>query len=144
MKLTAPLIYSLIACILLVSAPHADHLPVWVSVLSGILLTWRGYLTASGNTLPKRWLLLLVTIVCVGIIALSFHTLFGREVGVTLLILLGSLKLLELREVRDATVLIYLCCFVIITNFFYSQSIPTALFMLLTLLIIMSTWVLLQ
>jgi transglutaminase-like putative cysteine protease len=61
-----------------------------------------------------------------------------------LLILLGSLKLLELREARDAIVLIYLCCFVIITNFFYSQSIPTALFMLFTLLIIMATWVHLQ
>jgi transglutaminase-like putative cysteine protease len=109
-----------------------------------MLLGWRAYLTASGNPLPKRWQLLFVTLVCVGIIALSFHTLFGREVGVTLLILLGSLKLLELREVRDATVLIYLCCFVIITNFFYSQSIPTALFMLFTLLIIMATWVNLQ
>jgi transglutaminase-like putative cysteine protease len=144
MKLTAPLIYGLIACILLVSAPHAEHLPGWVSVVSTMLLAWRAYLTASGNPLPKRWQLLLVTLVCVGIIALSFHTLFGREVGVTLLILLGSLKLLELREVRDAIVLIYLCCFVIITNFFYSQSIPTALFMLFTVLIIMATWIHLQ
>ena len=73
-----------------------------------------------------------------------FHTLFGREVGVTLLILLATLKLLELRAVRDATVLIYLSSFIIITNFFYSQSIPTALFMLFTLLVIMATWVHLQ
>ena len=144
MKLTAPLIYGLIACLLLVSAPHADHLPIWVSILSVVMLAWRAYLTASGNALPKRWLLLLVTLICVGMIGLSFHTLFGREVGVTLLILLGSLKLLELRVVRDATVVIYLCCFVIITNFFYSQNIPTALYMMFTLLIIMSTWVHLQ
>jgi transglutaminase-like putative cysteine protease len=144
MKLTAPLIYGLIACLLLVSAPHAEHLPIWVSALSAVLLAWRAYLTATANSLPKRWMLLLVTLICVGFIALSFRTLFGREVGVTLLILLGSLKLLELREVRDATVLIYLCCFVIITNFFYSQSIPTAIYMLFTLLVIMATWVHLQ
>ncbi len=144
MKLTAPLIYGLIACILLVSAPHVEHLPLWVSALCAMLLAWRAYLTATGNALPERWLLLLVTLVCVGGIAFNFHTLFGRDVGVMLLMLLGSLKLLELREVRDATVLIYLCCFVIITNFFYSQSIPTALFMLFTLLIIMATWVHLQ
>src|ERR1019366_6320624 len=117
---------------------------IWVSALRAVLLAWRAYLTATANSLPKRWLLLLVTLICVGIIALSFHTLFGREVGVTLLILLGSLKLLELREARDATVLIYLCCFIIITNFFYSQSIAIALFMMFTLLIIMSTWVHLQ
>ncbi len=144
MKLPAPLIYGLIACILLVSAPHAEHLQLWVSAVCVMLLSWRAYITASGNPLPARALLLLVTLACVGGIALSFHTLFGREVGVTLLILLAALKLLELRAVRDATILIYLSCFIIITNFFYSQSIPTALFMLFTLLVIMATWVQLQ
>ncbi|OIQ99470.1 protein-glutamine gamma-glutamyltransferase [mine drainage metagenome] len=144
MKLTAPLIYGLIACILLVSAPHAEHLPLWVSAICSALLAWRAYLTWSGNPLPPRWLLLVVTLACVLAIAATFRTLFGREVGVTLLILLASLKLLEMRAVRDVTVLIYLSCFVIITNFFYSQSIPTALFMLLTLLVIMATWVHMQ
>src|SRR5487761_1948079 len=144
MKLTAPLIYGLIACILLVSAPHAEHLPLWVSAICSALLGWRAYLTWSGNPLPPRWLLLVVTLACVLAIAATFRTLFGREVGVTLLILLAALKLLEIRAVRDVTVLIYLSCFVIITNFFYSQSIPTALFMLFTLLVIMATWVHLQ
>lgn len=139
-----PLIYGLIACILLVSAPHADHLPLWVSGVGVSLLGWRAYISASGNALPARGLLLLITLACVGGIALSFHTLFGREVGVTLLILLAALKLLELRAARDATVLIYLSCFIIITNFFYSQNIPTALFMLFALLVIMATWVHLQ
>lgn len=140
MKLTHSLIYGLITCILLVSAPHAEHLPLWVSGLCVMLLSWRAYLTYSGNALPARWLLLLITVACVGGISINFHALFGREVGVTLLILLASLKLLELKAVRDATVLIYLSCFIIITNFFYSQSIPTALFMLFTLLVIMTTW----
>lgn len=144
MKLTAPLIYGLVACILLVSAPHADHLPLWISTVCVALLAWRTYLTYSGNSLPPRWLLLGITVACVLAIAFTFRTLFGREVGVTLLILLSTLKLLELRAVRDATVLIYLSCFIIITNFFYSQSIPTALFMLFTLLVIMATWVNLQ
>ncbi len=144
MKLTAPLIYGLTACILLVSAPHAEHLPLWVSAMCLALLAWRTYITYSGNPLPARWLLLGVTVVCVLGIAISFHRLFGREVGVTLLILLITLKLLELRSIRDATVLIYLSCFIIITNFFYSQSIPTALYMLFTLLVIMATWVHMQ
>lgn len=144
MKLAAPLIYGLIACILLVSLPHAEHLPLWVSAVCTALLAWRAYITGSGNSLPVRWLLLTVTVACVLAIAVTFRTLFGREVGVTLLILLTSFKLLELRTMRDATVVIYLSCFIIITNFFYSQSIPTALFMLLSLLLIMSTWVHMQ
>jgi protein-glutamine gamma-glutamyltransferase len=135
------IIYGLVACIFLVSAPHAEHLPLWVSAVCIALLAWRLYLTRSGNPLPARWLLLVITIACVMAIAFSFRTLFGREVGVTLLILLVTLKLLELHTARDATVLLYLSCFIIVTNFFYSQSIPTALFMMFTLLVVMATWV---
>ena len=142
--MSKPLIYGLLLSILMVIAPHADHLPLWVSTLCTALLLWRTYLTYSGNPLPKRWLLMSITIASVGGIAINFHTLFGREVGVTLLMLLSTLKLMELRAMRDAMALIYLACFVIITNFFYSQSIPTALYMLATLFVIVTTWVHLQ
>lgn len=135
------LVYWLLLSILMVAAPHADHLPQWVSALCITLLSWRAYLTWSGNPLPKRWLLMAITFASVSGILISFHTLFGREVGVTLLILLTTLKFMELRGARDATVLVYLACFIIITNFFYSQSIPTALYMLATLLVIVTTWV---
>jgi len=141
MSPSAPLTYGLIACLLLVSAPHADHLPLWVSAECGALLLWRAWLAHSGQPLPPRWLLLTLTLFSVAAIAISFRSLFGREVGVTLLILLSTLKLLELKAARDATVLLYLSCFIIITNFFYSQSIPTALVMLLSLLLILATWV---
>jgi hypothetical protein len=141
MKLTAQLTYGLIACILLVSAPHAEHLPVWVTAECGALLLWRAYLARSGKALPPRWLLLGITLLSVLAIAVTFRSLFGREVGVTLLVLLSTLKLLELKAVRDATILVYLSCFIVITHFFYSQSIPTALFMLATLLAIVATWV---
>jgi transglutaminase-like putative cysteine protease len=136
-----PLIYGLLLSILMVSAPHADHLPLWVSALCAALLAWRAYLARSGNPLPWRWLLTAITFASVGGILIEFHTLFGREVGVTLLILLTTLKFMELRSARDAMVLVYLACFIVITNFFYSQSIPTALYMLATLLVIVTTWV---
>ena len=141
MKLEKSLVYGLLASILMVSAPHAEHLPGWVVALGATLLGWRAYLNFSGYRLPPRWLLLLLSLASVAGIFLSYRSIFGREPGVTLLILLAALKLLELRAARDATVLIYLSCFIIITNFFYSQSIPTALMMLASLLVILSTWV---
>ncbi|HZW24071.1 MAG TPA: DUF3488 and transglutaminase-like domain-containing protein [Gallionella sp.] len=136
-----PLIYALLLSILMVTAPHAEHLPPWVSALCAALLLWRAYLTRIGGALPKRWLLTAITLAGAGVILIEFHTLFGREAGVTLLILLTTLKFMELRSPRDAMVLIYLACFIVITNFFYSQSIPTALYMLATLLVIVTTWV---
>jgi len=141
MKPTAYLVYGVIASLLMVIAPHAEHLPVWVTVLSAMMLGWRFYLAYSSNPLPPRWLLLSMTVAITAGIQIEYHTLFGREPGVTLLIILLSLKLLELRATRDATILIFLSCFVIITNFFYSQTIPTALMMLASLLLILSTWV---
>ena len=81
--LQRPVIYGLLLPILMVTAPHADHLPLWVSALCIALLAWRTYLTYSGNPLPKRWLLLAITFASIGGILISFHTLFGREVGVT-------------------------------------------------------------
>ncbi len=144
MNMNKHLIYGLILSVLMVIAPHAEHLPLWINSLCGILLLWRAYLTYSGKPLPNRWLLTLITFASVGGIAISFHTLFGREVGVTLVVLLATLKLMELRKTRDAMALIYLSCFIIITNFFYSQSIPTALYMFATLIVILSVWIHLQ
>jgi protein-glutamine gamma-glutamyltransferase len=138
------LTYGLLLSILMVIAPHAEHLPLWVSSLCAGLLLWRGYLVYSGKSLPKRWQLMLVTFAGTAGIIFNFHTLFGREAGVTLLMLLATLKLMELRNARDAMVLVYLACFIIITNFFYSQSIPTALYLLATMMVIMATWVQLQ
>ena len=138
------LTYGLLLSILMVIAPHADHLPLWVSSMCAGLLLWRAYLAHSGKPLPKRWLLMLITIAGTAGIVLTFHTLFGREAGVTLLMMLAALKLMELRNARDAMVLVYLACFIIITNFFYSQSIPTALYLLATMMVIVTSWIHLQ
>jgi transglutaminase-like putative cysteine protease len=138
------LTYGLLLSILMVIAPHAEHLPLWVSGLCAGLLLWRAWLTYSGKPLPKRWLLMLITFAGTGGIVFTFHTLFGREAGVALLMMLAALKPMELRDARDAMVLIYLGCFTIITSFFYSQSIPTALYLLATLMVIVTAWVHLQ
>lgn len=139
-----PLIYGLLFCTLMVIAPHAEHLPLRFSGLCAGLLLWRAWLTYSNKPLPKKWQLMLITFAGVAGILFTYRTIFGREAGVTLLVLLATLKLMELHKPRDAMVLIYLACFIIITNFFYSQSIPTALYLFATLLVIVTTWVHLQ
>ena len=94
--MTRPQIYALLLSILMVVAPHADHLPPWVSALCVALLLWRAYLTRIDGALPKRWLLTTITFAGAGGILIEFHTLFGREAGVALLIQLTALKFMEL------------------------------------------------
>jgi transglutaminase-like putative cysteine protease len=116
----------LVAAATVTVAPHTFWLPWWVDVSAGVLLSWRVFIALRARALPPRWLLLLLT--CAGGIAVFFshRTIMGRDPGVTLLVLLLFLKLLETRARRDVFVVAFLVFFVALANFFYSQSIQTA------------------
>jgi hypothetical protein len=77
-------------------------------------------------------------------IYLTYGTLFGRDAGVALLVVMLTLKLLEMASLRDAMIVIFLSYFVVLTNFLYSQTIPTAALMLLGVWVITGTMIGLQ
>jgi len=131
----------LTASLLLVVTPHAERAPWWLAVLVLSLYGWRAYLGITRAPLPPQLLLLALTGAAMTGIWAHYHTLFGRSPGIVLLCLFSGLKLLEMRSHRDATVVAFLCFFLIITNFFYSQSIPTALMMCVALVAITTTLV---
>ena len=114
--------------------PQTPHLPLWCSALAGAVLLWRGYLAFNNQPLPGRWWLLGLLAITVGATLLTHKTLLGRDAGVTLLVVLLTLKTLELRARRDAFVVFFLGFFCMLSNFFYSQSLLTAFSMMLGLL----------
>jgi protein-glutamine gamma-glutamyltransferase len=119
----------LIGSLCLVIAPHVLRAPWWLTLLTLCLYGWRFYFTLNRAPLPSRWLVL--GIAAVGLLAMlvEYRTLFGRQPGILLLMLFSGLKLLETRTHRDAAVAAFLAYFLVITNFLYTQSIPTALVM---------------
>ncbi len=119
----------------LVAAPHMPRLPWWLNLIALTVFAWRVYLAWGEHALPKKWLLTLFVAGGVFGVYLSYRTIFGRDSGVALLVLFLSLKLLELHRQRDALVLILLSYFLALTNFFYSQTLPTAALMLASVLI---------
>ena len=129
----------LVAALAMVSAPHLERLPLWLSGVVGMLAVWRLYLLYFGLRLPSRWLLAAIAAVAIGGVFLAYGRLFGRDAGVALLVVMLALKLLELAAHRDAMVLAFLAYFLIITNFLYSQTIPTALYMLVAVWFITAT-----
>lgn len=131
----------LLASLTLVMAPHAPRLPLWVAFLCAAIVLWRLFLAWRNLPLPPRWLLMLLAFSAIGGIFLSYGTIFGRDTSVTLLIVLTAMKLLETHRQRDAMVAVFLGYFIVITNFLYSQTIPTALYMLLVVLVITATLV---
>ncbi len=114
--------------------PQVAHLPLWCSLLAASLMLWRGALAVMARPLPSRWWLLGLLALTVGATLFSHKTLLGRDAGVTLIVVLLALKMLELRARRDAFVVFFLGFFTLLTNFFYSQSLLTAGAMLLALL----------
>lgn len=124
----------LLAVIAWVVAPQVSNLPLWCSGMAGALLLWRGYLATRGFTLPSRWWLLGLLIVATGATYFTHRTLLGRDAGVTYIVVLLSLKTLEMRARRDTFVIFFLGFFTLLSNFFFSQSLLTAVAMLLGLL----------
>lgn len=131
----------LIASLLIVVAPHAERTPWWLAALTLALYAWRIALQAVRGDLPSRWLLLVLAGAAILGVRSEYHTVFGRNSGVALLMVFSGLKLLETRNQRDATALVFLCYFLVITNFLYTQSIPTALVMCAALLVVTTTLV---
>jgi transglutaminase-like putative cysteine protease len=113
----------------LVLAPHAGHLPLWVSALCAITLAWRTAITLRGSRLPPPVLLLPLAAGSVAGVYLTYHTILGRDAGVAMLVMLVAFKMLEMRARRDLFVVIFLCFFLLLTTFFYAQGIGTALMM---------------
>jgi len=126
---------TLIAGAALTVASHTLWLPLWVDIAAAALLIWRAFASIRGGTLPARWLLIVLTLAGAIAVFFSYRTIMGRDPGVTMLVLLLFLKLLETRARRDVFVVAFLVYFVALANFFYSQSIPIAGLMLLTVFV---------
>lgn len=137
--------WMLLASLAVVLAPHALRMPAWLSVLVALFIGWR--IGVMRGVLGRRLLppsrLLLVSMVSASSLGvfMQYGTLFGRDPGVALLSIMIAMKLLELRSRRDATVLVFLAYFLVITNFLYSQTLPTALLMLVAVWMVTSTMI---
>jgi len=116
-----------------VALPLVNQVPLWCSLMGAAVVLWRGWLAWRGLPLPRTvWRLGLLAL-AVAATLLSHRTLLGRDAGVTLVVVLLALKTLELRARRDAFVVFFLSFFLMLTQFFYSQSLLTAAAMLLAL-----------
>jgi protein-glutamine gamma-glutamyltransferase len=110
--------------------PHLLHLPLWCTSMAAAMLVWRGHLALKGGPLPSRWTVSAVLLLAAMLTWWGERTLFGKEAGVTMLVVLMTLKTLELRARRDALVIFFLGFFLVLTHFLYSQSLGTGLWML--------------
>jgi transglutaminase-like putative cysteine protease len=132
--LTAMQVCWLGALLLAAQLPQLGDVPQWVAALGLALVAARLLLLRGkqpgGTTAPLRiasWMLALLA-VSVGLgVKASFDYFLGRDPCVAFLFVLVGIKFLETNDARDGTLLVCLAGFLVVTPFFYGQSMLAAL-----------------
>ncbi|MEH6579370.1 MAG: DUF3488 and transglutaminase-like domain-containing protein [Amphritea sp.] len=129
----------LLITIVLVIAPHTGTLPLWIYPIAILTIGWR-LMVHTGRWRFPHWSVKLAMI-----IGSSFAVLASLNGGptllltVVLLIVAFLLKLLEMYQRRDALVVLYVAYLVSVTAFLFNKSIPMAVYILITLVMITAT-----
>lgn len=93
---------------------HVDRIPIWGSAVLAACAAWQ--LSAAAGKLPPvpRALRLALTLILVASVLATFHTLNGLAAGTVLLVVMGSLKLLETKSRRDRYIVLGTAFFVLL------------------------------
>ncbi|MGH8598244.1 MAG: DUF3488 domain-containing protein, partial [Gammaproteobacteria bacterium] len=123
-------------------APHTTRFDLGLTACFTVLVLWRllgayGYLPLPTRAHRTLWVLKqALALIAFLVIYVSYRGQIGRDAGIALLTALLGLKVLELERERDYYVVSFLSYFLVVTNFFYTQSIVTALYMLAVVVVI--------
>jgi len=120
---------------------HFNHLPLWLTAFAASILLWRYFIENHAWQIPHRvirWLLLLATAV---IIFRHYGSFLGRDAGVAYLALLVSLKILEIKSLRDYLLAIFLNYLLVLGALLFSQSFLTGVYALLAVMVTTHAWV---
>jgi len=124
----------LAALIVAAQLPHVLAVPAWISATSAALVGLRLFLLrrdlrnpAAPPTRIPPLLLVVCAAAMAGAIRLSYGYFLGREPCVAFLGVLVATKFVEARNTRDGALLACLASFLLVTPFFYSQSLLAAI-----------------
>lgn len=120
-------------------APHFGNQPIWLTGFTVLLLGLGSWLWWRNAALPPRWVMVLLVALGTAGIFFEYRTLFGRDAGVAMLVMFMAMKQLEIKSKRDGLVIITLGYFLLLTHYFYSQSIPTGIWLLVAMWVLTAT-----
>ncbi|MFN2308724.1 MAG: DUF3488 and DUF4129 domain-containing transglutaminase family protein [Gammaproteobacteria bacterium] len=123
------------------AAPHLLRLPAWLMAIWVLAVGWRLALGAQGRRGPALLIRGLVTLATALALFLYFGTVFGRDAGSALLVMMVGLKLLEVRYRRDATLLMLMCYLLLGFQFMFDQSVLQVGYALVSVLAVTAVWV---
>ncbi|BAO45758.1 transglutaminase TgpA family protein [Thiolapillus brandeum] len=106
----------------LAALPHAWNLDPRISVAFILFVALRFLFWPQAEKSAPSWLMVVLLAISVGLVLYQADLSEGRQFGVTLLVLMAGMKLLEMKTRRDLYVLVFLGYFVLVTLFLFYQT----------------------
>jgi len=133
------ILFLLLIAIHLSALPLYNSLPLAVTFLMVSLSLWQFYIIKNRKANTGKFILLLLVALSFLTVLYSYGHIFGQQPGIALVMLMTILKLFETKNFRDCYILIYSAIFIIVSNFFYSQSIWLILYVFAVVIFLVAT-----
>ena len=119
------------AALLFTLPPFFDSLALWVPWLFLLSLALKFWMEPRGYRLRSVILKLLLVATALTTVFVSYGSVNGVEAGISLLVILMSLKILEAHTAREFRVMVLIGWMLCLCGFFLSQDFTTALCLLI-------------
>ncbi len=133
---------SAIVLLSLAVLPHVNHLHYSILLSFGLMVLLKLLAIYRYPLLGNRWIILVAAVLFFSNSSWHYGIPVGRDPGVSFLIVLLGLKLMESRTRRDARIVLILGYFVVVTHFLFFVSAPVILFLFVIVAAI--TWLIIQ
>jgi protein-glutamine gamma-glutamyltransferase len=127
------------ATLLLALIPHMAHLPIWATAMFVGMGAYRLAAARWRWALPGLMTRLFAALIAIVLVLFTYRTLNGQEAGTALLVVMVGVKFLETSSRRDLILLVYMGYFLVVSTFLYTQSIPIAVLMVPTIIVVTAT-----
>lgn len=124
-----------------VVVPYALHLSPWIIAVGLFCGYWRAGVYQGRWDYPRRWIKALLVMASVGGIVVSGVPAISLEAAASMLILAFALKLIEMKDRRDAYIVIFLGYFAIASQFLFDQSMTLAAYQVVALTVVTAAMV---
>ncbi|MEZ5483399.1 MAG: DUF3488 and transglutaminase-like domain-containing protein [Porticoccaceae bacterium] len=128
-------LFWLVVAFCVITAMHFDHLPPWINAAGVVVVVWRIQLYRGAWSPPGRLMRFLLMALCVMGLLVEYGKPTGLEPMVALLASTFALKLLEMNSKRDSYLVVFMAFFLSLLLALFDQSIRSALFMAICLLL---------
>ncbi|NKB97755.1 MAG: DUF3488 domain-containing protein [Pseudomonadales bacterium] len=120
---------------LVVVIPLASYVSIWIVGVCLFSGYWRTQVYRGRWGYPPTWVKAILVVASFAGLAISGYRAFTLEAATSLLVLAFALKLIEMRNRRDAFLVIFLCYFLTANAFLFDQSIAMAIYQVFAVIV---------